>query len=535
MPTADETEVPHEEPIGLDKAVSLKEIFGEKLVDFRSMERTTRWITALGLAQIVAAVVLMGLSFLDLPTIEVSEYASVTIPLLLACQAFLVVAWTYLLVGALHARPLLRVPVFLVFLAVHLVASWSSIIWIAGLAWYAIRHARRPDRPYLRDIRNVGALLVLTYATPPAIGLIGGRVTDMFVYPVSLQVSMIALFLIPLIMFAGIDLGESVRDLSRWVIGQGAARMSRTWLVGTAVAICGAKLVWMAFRGDAGWHWLTAGVAMLLAVVVFVRMRPWEGIDPEPPFTMLFWLTVGPVAGVFLLTLAASSLPVVELGFGGGALAAGLLALRAGGADRGARSRKVYLAMFAVWTAVWFLASPAVWSGWLGLPRRVALNVIGLDGAGTALILLLLLLLISRGLATRAVATWAIAFTAGLSAIRLVVWVGGGGFQFPALVAAGQLVLVAAGLIWDVLTSGDKWTNGHSERVPRQARIFLYFGYVGLTVTALLFMKGTGQDAWYDTDRMTFVSLMLLGVPLYLYGFARVGICLIRRAATPGR
>ncbi|HYG57216.1 MAG TPA: hypothetical protein VD902_04015, partial [Symbiobacteriaceae bacterium] len=282
MASSPDREPLHEEEVRLDKAVSLKEIFGEKLVDFRSMERTTRWVTALGLAQIVAAVVLMGLNFLDLPTIVVSEYATVTVPLLIACQLFLVVAWTYLLVGALHSRRILRIPVFATFVAVHLASFWISIVWIAGLIWYAIRHARRPDIPYERDLRNVGALLGLTYLTPPAIGLIAGRATDMFVYPVSLQVSLVAFFLIPLIMFAGIDLGESVRDLSRWGISQAAARLNRPLLVGVALAISVGKLAWMVWQGEVGWRWLSTGLAMVLVLLVFVRQRPSEGISPEP-------------------------------------------------------------------------------------------------------------------------------------------------------------------------------------------------------------------------------------------------------------
>jgi hypothetical protein len=93
-------------------------------------------------------------------------------------------------------------------------------------------------------------------------------------------------------------------------------------------------------------------------------------------------------------------------------------------------------------------------------------------------------------------------------------------------------VIIAVGILWDVLTSGDKWTNGDSPRLPRSARIFLYFGYVSMTVTALLYWKGSGQEGGYDTDRIALAGLTLMGIPLYLYGFIRSGILLYRQAVT---
>lgn len=93
-PSYDQDDVHTEEEILPDQALTLREVFGQKLVDFASMEKMVRWITALGLAQIIVAVLLMGLEFLDLPGVSVAEYteAYLAVPVLIACLLFQMVA-----------------------------------------------------------------------------------------------------------------------------------------------------------------------------------------------------------------------------------------------------------------------------------------------------------------------------------------------------------------------------------------------------------------------------------------------------------
>jgi hypothetical protein len=56
--------------------------------------------------------------------------------------------------------------------------------------------------------------------------------------------------------------------------------------------------------------------------------------------------------------------------------------------------------------------------------------------------------------------------------------------RFSPFVASGGLGFIALGLVWDALTIG-AWANVGSHGLPRVSRIFLYLGYVLMTVTVV--------------------------------------------------
>jgi hypothetical protein len=56
--------------------------------------------------------------------------------------------------------------------------------------------------------------------------------------------------------------------------------------------------------------------------------------------------------------------------------------------------------------------------------------------------------------------------------------------RFSPFVASGGLGFIAFGLVWDALTIGS-WANVGSRGLPRVSRIFLYLGYVLMTVTVV--------------------------------------------------
>ncbi|HLN62355.1 MAG TPA: hypothetical protein VK464_12450, partial [Symbiobacteriaceae bacterium] len=218
------------------------------------------------------------------------------------------------------------------------------------------------------------------------------------------------------------------------------------------------------------------------------------------------------------------------VGLLGAVAAAGALVTSRRKRSSGARTAATYLTLLTIWIFLMVVTEPVIWNDLLHLPGNAKVHLRGLDGAVTVLLPVLLLVLNRRGLATRSVSSWALALTLGLSVVRGMFWLVDHNFEVPAMTAAGQLVIMAMGLLWDVLTSGDRWTNGDSPRVPRTARVFLYFGYVAMTVTALLYWKGSGQGGIFDEDGQALTGLITLGVPLYLYGFARAGVMLVYQA-----
>jgi hypothetical protein len=538
-----------EEELSPDHALSLRQIFGEKFIALGSSGRLIRWVTALGIAQILTAVLLIGLNLVSLPAVAVhqpdgSVMFTIAWPLLLACVAFMVMAWTWLVVGALHSRLALRLPLLALFLSLHVMLTLngdSLVGWVLLGLWagYVVWHGVTRPEGYVRDLLVIGLGLVYFYlALIDRYSLItpGGEFATTLL---SIQIAAISFLLLPFLTFAGLDLGESVRDVTRWLIGQGAARSDDRRLLWAALGISAAKVVALVIAGDVGFDWVMAGLFLLASGYISVRMRPWEGLGHEPPATLLLTATL-------MLTLIPASLTIVPLlwaagtgglanmawGLGAMGVAAGVAALvlarRRG--STGARTAATYLALLGLWLAVYALTNPVMWNDLLGLPGAAQVHLAGLDGAAAVLLLVLLLLLQRRSLATKSIAAWAISLTLGLSVVRGMTWLVDHNFQVPAMTAVGQLVILAVGLLWDVLTSGDRWTNGDSPRVPRPARVLLYFGYVSMVVTALLFWKGSGQTGTFDEDTSAVLGLLLLGVPLYLYGFARAGVLLVYQA-----
>ncbi|HLN59940.1 MAG TPA: hypothetical protein VK464_00180, partial [Symbiobacteriaceae bacterium] len=287
-----------EEELSPAHALSLREIFGEKFMEFGSMDRLIRWVTGLGIAQIIVAVLLIGLNMTALPSIAVhrpdgSVSFTLAWPILVTCVAFMVVAWTWLVVGALHSRLLLRVPVLGLFAAMHgllltlhggSMAGWTLMaLWLVYVIWHGVK---RPAG-FVRDAVVVGLGLAYFYMTLAdqynLINPSGEFVTTL----ISGQIMITSLLLMPLFVFAGLDLGESVRDVTRWLIGQGAARTGERTLLWMALGICAVKIAVMVGLKDGGVDWLVAAPFVVAAGYICVRMRPWEGLEHEPQVGLL--------------------------------------------------------------------------------------------------------------------------------------------------------------------------------------------------------------------------------------------------------
>lgn len=91
-----------------------------------------------------------------------------------------------------------------------------------------------------------------------------------------------------------------------------------------------------------------------------------------------------------------------------------------------------------------------------------------------------------------------------------------------------QALIVLVALGWDILTSGNV-TNRQSERVPRNARVSFFIGYVSLVALLVMMssassfvVPGTAKpiEHVFESEGFVAVGLILFGAPLLLFIFA---------------
>ncbi len=97
----------------------------------------------------------------------------------------------------------------------------------------------------------------------------------------------------------------------------------------------------------------------------------------------------------------------------------------------------------------------------------------------------------------------------------------GAGQRFTAI----QGVVLVAAMLWDVLMSGESFTNTGGLAVPRHTRVLIYLGYTLLVVTTVLFLSSlqvqgggsAGQE--FESDSYPQLGIYALGPPLLITFF----------------
>ncbi len=105
-----------------------------------------------------------------------------------------------------------------------------------------------------------------------------------------------------------------------------------------------------------------------------------------------------------------------------------------------------------------------------------------------------------------------ILYARALSATHVAVW-------------AAVVLLVA--VAWDVTMSGESLTNHASRLIPRSSRVFLFFGYVILLSSAVVFYSGqhvaasgaTVSEVYFEPESVTQAALFTVAFPLMLLLF----------------
>jgi hypothetical protein len=88
-----------------------------------------------------------------------------------------------------------------------------------------------------------------------------------------------------------------------------------------------------------------------------------------------------------------------------------------------------------------------------------------------------------------------------------------------------QGVVLVAAMLWDVLMSGESFTNTGGPAVPRHTRVLIYLGYTLLVVTTVLFLSsvqvqgGGSAGQQFESDQWPQLGIAALGPPLLITFF----------------
>lgn len=520
----------------------------EGLIDLRGLSRPVRALAWIGFG--LLALMLVAVLFNDFwratsPLLTLTEPRPgrgrmLPIALLPATLFLLSVSWAFLLTGALRSHILIRLGVLFLFLpaaGLWLANSLASAgisgislgLVISGVATLAVPlffllAARRKPRPAGEFL----ALLVLT-----ALVFIPTQADDveswrqlgspLMIAKIEATLGFLSYLILPLLLLVGVDIANFARQASGWTMRVATERFP-FWLEITAlVALLGLRLRFVLkeaierIAAD-GFNAVALAYAGSLGVIVIVGLA---------------WLLVTRVPSALPSAVSASSaaeagerlaLPLIIasngaqlIAFAGLWISLGLLPLLtvvgplSGAADRfgkaaaepwtiavnvlavvaavylarrGQRGPALYLAIFGL-LALWFeLTAPGrplaalTWEGAQPTDFWLVVTLIGIA----------LVWALRRRLTEQRVA--ALLFAGILTGLlRQTDFISS---PFSPLFGFAGVGFLVFGLAWDALTAGS-WANVETRGLPRTGRIFLYLGYVLLTVTAVNWAV-TGHD-----------------------------------------
>lgn len=443
-----------------------------------------------------------------------------------------VLACAYMLAGALHSHPALRVGVLLVFVCISFLwAIGSSGLGAGGflvilvsnlvLVLFSLLRWRARPRPVVEFAIILG-LLAVQFSVSQALALNQDRQTGLPLSMASLQsnLQVLSSLVIPLLFLIGMDMVQFARRAAGWTAG--IAREHLPYM-GLLVLLAGGGILRLAtvlpelvtslqVNGLQSTALSYLGALILLALVwlAWFLVARGHSLDISAGFDALG-------RPVFLLILAYSATGLI--GFGalilamGAAGFAGVLDLLRPGLFQTVMNLLNTFMAASDWltaqTPNWrlLLAGLALGGGLLAARRRpvLALYLAAFGLHALWLILTnpgkpfhalywrgdspvdfwLVLLLAGAGLRWAVRRTLTPGRAAGLlfllcltGLIRQTDFIGN---RFSPLFASAGLGFLAFGLVWDALTIGT-WANQDTPALPRVSRLFLYVGYVLLTV-----------------------------------------------------
>ncbi len=522
------------------------------LIDLRGLSRATRTLVWFGLLLVGGMV--LALLFNDTwrsasPLIvEVngtpgrgSLLPEALLPVSLFCLS---VAWAFLLTGALHAHPVVRVGIILFYMltmgirvgtlvttqietADFGVPMWLSVLALLAVPIFFLVRRRSQARPIV-DFTVLLVLVSTIYVVSQSTGVASWHA---FGIPVTLaqmeaDILLPGLVIMPLLLFFGVDVANFTRRAAGWVVDIVAQRTA-SWML-WMVLIAVFALRWRDLlqetlnRLDASSlqsilpaYAGALGVLVIVALVwVWMRGRPSspqpvpapaaaekihseaaggsqgegrggggveDGVRLEPPEIDEAVVHVAlPLIVVYYVASLVSLFAFGHLAMdpGGLLVSTGALVLAFVQRWRGRRNVALYLGVFgglSIWSELTKAGAPL---GALGMRTGNAALVdlwlvAGLTSAG-------LYWLVRRRLTPERGARLLllILITALLRQTSFIE------SPFSPFLAFAGIGFIAFGIVWDVATKGF-FINHSTPGLPRISRLFLYLGYMLLTVTMI--------------------------------------------------
>lgn len=293
------------------------------------MPRPLRLVTAVAFAQLLASAIAVALRNTGARVdVSITDGQLTNMPgaVFWACVVLLVLAWTYLLAGALHAHPAVRVIALVLFSgAMYAGGANASLdttqgvlaavalagIWAVGLATIAVdrRHPGMREPTWMRVAETTAVLVLVAALYALAWWGAGAKGTPRdFTLGVSIQLAILSLLLIPALLLAGSEFAE-------WgeLAGERAAHLlervrARALLPVAAMVVAVAVLAGLVDRYDVGpvAKQLVLGAILAGAVLLALRGRSAESRGARVPA----WAPVAAavaIAGIFLIGTAVSS------------------------------------------------------------------------------------------------------------------------------------------------------------------------------------------------------------------------------------
>jgi hypothetical protein len=544
----------------------------EKAISLTSMDRRLRWLTVLAIAQIAVVALMILVRDVPWPSVGLGEdplaheEASIPVPVLVVVMVELVLAWSYVLAGALHAHGLLRFGMLLVYsigmlLLVAATAEGNgTLIVLGGLlaAWVVTpvlwlrdrRHLKRRVERHHRHRLKLPTFLfcvLITAAIYLSAPLSGARPDDLGGV-IGIQLVGLELLIAPVLFLAGSDFaewGEVLAGRVAHVAGRLARDRGLAALAGLAAVLVLVEVVVAAGPRGVGVSVL-AMLPSLLLTAAFGAFAIRRHAHPQVPFWPVVLAALLQLAWVYTLAFAANGRgaqdpeafrdPVVVTGIMRDLApwAMGIALLVLGGAglliQRGGRVASSGLYVAAVACAFLELG-PDTWvRGLLGVAISDASipqpSVSGVQ-VTVALATLAVAVLVARG-GSRLATPLRLLLTL-LVATQVIRWLFDlytGAIELSGHFTIAQAVVLVLAMCWDVAMSGETVTNVHGHHVPRHSRVLLYFGYTILVATTVLYFtsrhaleSGHRLHSLIENDTWPQYGLLFLGLPLLLTFF----------------
>ncbi len=542
------------------------------MIDLRGLSRVTRGLILLGFALMALMIGLLlfndvwraSADLVPLTNSLAGRGTLAPVPLLPATLFLLAMAWSFALAGALHSHWAIRLGVVSLFTLVSVTwigatagwgSPWGGLATLAGVLIFFLLRQRRHPRLGMEFSVLLG-LVSLTFLFPQAQGLADWQIsgTPLLVSKVSGHVLSLSALAIPLLLLVGLSMANFTYVAAGWAVRIVQERLPHIALFALLAIALALRLHHVfgsaieTFTRDPGqevWAFVGAlGVPACIGVAWWgARRLATRAAEPEPlssqgvlnaadgaalplivgyTLVQLYIFVMLDLAMAFVANfpnvevsamaqLAASAYadflnnqytPVWRMVFFGLAVAAGITQAR-----RGRQSLAVYLCAFGLmglWIEMADVGRPLSLLTWYG-PAYTDFWWTIIFGA------VALVWLMRRELtAERAAALLLVVLVSGL--LRQTAFINN---RFTPFFGFAGVGFIAFGLIWDALTAGS-WANVSSPTLPRAGRIFLYLGYVLLTVTLVNWAVTThnlAQTAQLTGDAATF-GLDRFGKPM---------------------